>query len=351
MYVMYAYGATQELQYHRARGSQLVSFFLRELLKEAPEVPAEHIYTSTNFNSSNIPADAETFALDLTVDQVADYKLPSHTPTTYACFKLDLSQQLSTTPVYMTGFAGLHEHDPYIHHATVFACSAAAFATVANAVDECFIMPDDCTYVAAWGRGTAYTELPDGVAGMLGGPACADANANAEDCKSRFILQLHYENTPLADGLRARFGMRFYLRSKPLHWDFGLYRVGATHNAIDIPAGAFKTVTTECPGECTAHLPPRGINIFMTVLHAHKTGQSIRLRHIRAGRELEELQSVDVFDFNKQVTLPTNRVLLPGDRLVLECDYNATGKATGTVGGFGSDDESKYRVGWWSAFC
>lgn len=348
MFVMYALGhdgAPQQLQYHRSRGSSRVSFFIKELLKEEPTVAADHVFTSATFNSSNLPLNADTFALDLTVDQVADYKLPSHTSTTYACFQFDLSQQLGTTPVYMTGFAGLHEHDPYIHHATFLACSAAGFASVGNAVDECFIMPDECVYAGAWALGVEYQALPDGVASQLGGAACADPSASADECKNKFIMQLHYENPARVDGGRARFGLRFFLRSQPLHHDFGLYRLSATHAAITVPPGATSSVAMECPGECTSQLPPGGINVFVTFLHAHKTGQSVRLRHVRDGVELEALGSVDVFDFNKQVAMPTNRVLLPGDRLLLECDYNASAKAVETVGGFGSEDESEFTSG------
>ena len=65
--------------------------------------------------------------------------------------------------------------------------------------------------------------------------------------------------------------------------------------------------------------------MFQGILHSHLAGRKMTLRHIRNQQELPTLLEDKNYDFNYQYikNLPEKeRQLLPGDELILECDYS-----------------------------
>ena len=68
----------------------------------------------------------------------------------------------------------------------------------------------------------------------------------------------------------------------------------------------------------------------------------MRLRHIRQGRELPVILQDNNYDFNFQASRqpPKGRGhILPGDELVLECDYQTKGRQGPTFGGLSTREE------------
>lgn len=75
-------------------------------------------------------------------------------------------------------------------------------------------------------------------------------------------------------------------------------------------------------------IPKPGIKIVSVVLHSHRAGRAIRLRHMRGGNELSPIVGDDHYDFDYQQsrTLPMEVSVLPGDELITECIYDTIGR-------------------------
>lgn len=75
-------------------------------------------------------------------------------------------------------------------------------------------------------------------------------------------------------------------------------------------------------------IPSTGINVTTVLLHTHLSGRKIVLKHIRNGVELAPIALENNYDFNYQQVRVVDppRLLLPGDELITECEYNTVGK-------------------------
>jgi hypothetical protein len=77
-------------------------------------------------------------------------------------------------------------------------------------------------------------------------------------------------------------------------------------------------ITGHCSSVCTNDaVPKEGTNIFNVLLHSHKAGRKLRLRHFRNGTELPWISSDDNFDFDYQQSHPLQEPVkvLAGDHL------------------------------------
>jgi len=76
-------------------------------------------------------------------------------------------------------------------------------------------------------------------------------------------------------------------------------------------------------------------------LHTHLTGRQIIFHHYRNGTELPPILSEPYYDFNYQefTTLLTERQVLPGDELMVECVYDTAGRTGPTKFGPATTDE------------
>ena len=68
----------------------------------------------------------------------------------------------------------------------------------------------------------------------------------------------------------------------------------------------------------------------------------MRLRHIRNGQELPVILQDNNYDFNFQASrqpLKGRGKILPGDEMILECDYQTSGRQGPTFGGLSTREE------------
>ena len=89
-------------------------------------------------------------------------------------------------------------------------------------------------------------------------------------------------------------------------------------------------------------IPEEGIQILSGVLHSHLSGRQIRLRHIRQGQELPIILEDNNYDFNFQASrqpLEGRGKVLPGDELILECEYSTKSRDKPTFGGLSTREE------------
>lgn len=170
-----------------------------------------------------------------------------------------------------------------------------------------------------------------------------------KDAGRYMIIETHYDNPTLTSGMLDSSGVRMLLMDgtpslragEASHFYVG---VPPTPQTLLIPNGqASFTIPGVCPAECTEKFVDKnGVTIFSVFLHAHTIGVSLALRHFRDGKELQPVAADLGYDFNYQEWRPVNVTLLPGDRLVIECNYSSTGRTTATLGGLSTTDEMCY---------
>ncbi|KAK4302315.1 hypothetical protein Pmani_025590 [Petrolisthes manimaculis] len=158
-----------------------------------------------------------------------------------------------------------------------------------------------------------------------------------------YLMETHYDN-PSRKYFTDESGIRITYTPELRFYDAGVLSVGLDPNWKHLIPPHQRTVLSEghCVAECTnAAFPPTGINVFAVILHTHLLGRSVRVRHIRQGRELEPIARDNNYDFNYQEyrALHTPRTVLPGDHLIGECTYNSWERSTITLGGFKTRDE------------
>merc|ERR550532_42389 len=202
-------------------------------------------------------------------------------------------------------------------------------------------MPPEWTFCLAanawaWAIGSEGETLPDHV-GMPLGEEYGGA--------TYFMLETHYDNPAVHKDILDSSGLRIYYTKNLRQHDTAMLLVGTEVNFLHmIPPQQelFKTVG-RCTAECTKNsIPEDGIQILNGVLHSHLAGRKMRLRHIRNGKELPVILQDNNYDFNFQASRqpPKGRgKILPGDEMILECDYETTGRQGPTFGGLSTREE------------
>ena len=208
-----------------------------------------------------------------------------------------------------------------MHHAIVFSCPSEIYSSYENIQEGCFALPGDCESIAGWSPGFGYNGLPDDVGARLGGPEC-DGPDSGEGCKRLIIMQVHYENVNLRPDVSGGFKLRLHMDNDPPKNELIQFAISTAFSAIQVPANSRASAYGECASACTqTSLPEDGINVVYAVLHAHQRATSVRLRHIRDGEELALIAEENHYDYAQTGVVPVRRKMLPGDRLLVECDY------------------------------
>jgi len=157
-------------------------------------------------------------------------------------------------------------------------------------------------------------------------------------------LEIHYNNPKKREGLIDASGIRFHFTSILRPYDAGILEVGLQYtDKMAIPPGqvAFP-LSGICHSECTDKaLPPQGIVLFASQLHAHMASHVLWTQHIRKGTELPMINSDYHFTTHWQEIRPLNQMVnvLPGDTLITTCVYDTLKREKVTLGGLGITDE------------
>ena len=187
----------------------------------------------------------------------------------------------------------------------------------------------------AWAVGSEGERLP-ATTGMPLGEVFGGA--------TYFMLQIHYDNPAYHAPLVDSSGIRIFYTNVVRPTDTGMLLVGSEVNFLHFvpPGQPLFTSVGQCSAECTAAgLSASGIKIISGVLHSHLAGRRMRLRHIRRGIELPMILEDGHYDFNFQASrVPAaETIVLPGDQLITECDYDTSGRTEPTFGGLSTRDE------------
>ena len=82
-------------------------------------------------------------------------------------------------------------------------------------------------------------------------------------------------------------------------------------------------------------IPAEGIKIVGGFFHSHLAGSEMRMRHFRNGQELPLIFEDKYYDFNFQhfKSFPDEVIILPGDDITLECQYDTSNRNNVTLSG------------------
>lgn len=154
------------------------------------------------------------------------------------------------------------------------------------------------------------------------------------------VVETHYANYHLEEGASdsgSGFVLTVTKNLRPV--DIGMLTVGKHVRSLSLPPGGLVSSVNECGESCTRRwgvIPKTGLTITSTLHHMHKRGVALKIKHVRNGKEMPPLPSVDYFDFNFQTYLfapPTQEKIFAGDRLIANCTYDTRTDTVPVPGG------------------
>ncbi|KAG0710175.1 Dopamine beta-hydroxylase [Chionoecetes opilio] len=267
-------------------------------------------------------------------------RVPSE-ETTYWC-TVERLPEAFTEKHHVLEFGPVIEagNEDVVHHMELFHCEYPPGVTVPKYQGPCAAPDrapeiDACKRVlAAWAMGASRFVYPQEAGMPVGG---ADFNPYV-------MLEVHYNNPLRHAGRVDSSGLSLhYTRTLRAH-DAAIMELGLEYTdkmAIPPHLSSF-TLSGYCVPECTAlGLPGDGIHVFGSQLHTHLTGVRAWTQHLRDGREREELNRDNHYSthFQEIRRLPHPIHVLPGDALIMTCEYATGARDNVTVGGFSISDE------------
>ncbi|XP_014663258.1 PREDICTED: LOW QUALITY PROTEIN: DBH-like monooxygenase protein 1 [Priapulus caudatus] len=326
-------------------GTIRVIWALNQNDPSAPEDLAYHGATNRGRRSlhllsyyveSTIPPDASSF--DVTMDNVRI----RNSDTTYRCKYIKTPSLSGKHHMIRMEAIITPGNEGIVHHMLLYECPRFTNRE-ANEVDDITFncgensaekMP--CTQiVVGWAIGGEVYDFPSNVGYPIGEPNGANV----------YILEVHYDNPTLLRGKRDSSGMRLWLTSTLRQHDAGELEIGNEVTAfMQIPPHYDTPLTMPgyCFPACTEDaFPQDGINVFAVYLHAHLTAKAIRVLILRKDGTVELMAADENFDFNYQYNkFFDNEVkIMPGDGLMVECDYETKDRQDFTFGGLATTDE------------
>ncbi|CAJ0566476.1 unnamed protein product, partial [Mesorhabditis spiculigera] len=266
----------------------------------------------------------------------SDTKVPS-VPTTYWCVVEKMPERLLSQKHHLVKLEPiLQPHVPgLIHHVRLFGCESTATTPYNGPCDEIDGAKRCKKEIAAWGIGSAGAFiLPEEAGYSIGGP----------DIVPYYMIEIHYNNPQQKSGLVDSSGLRLSVTSRLRPYDAGVLLIGtpAMSKSMVIPPGqrgfAFKGL---CPKQCTENLPPTGIKVFGSELHAHASATKLWATIEREGKAIGDLARLDPFvpaDRHLQLFDPPITIM-PGDVLTTVCQYETTNRNETTFSGPGHSNE------------
>nr|WAS27820.1 putative dopamine beta-hydroxylase-like protein [Patiria miniata] len=231
-------------------------------------------------------------------------------------------------------------NEDIVHHMEVFHCILPEGVEVPDYNGECEDEDqppelEPCKRViGAWAMGAPAFSYPEEAGVPIGGSGIS----------SYVMLQVHYNNPSIREGVVDSSGIRFRYTSSLRPHDAGILEVGATYspNLSVPPTSDGFYLTGYCTPDCTDKgIPDQGIRVFASQLHTHLSGTAVWTKHIRNGVEIQELNRDDHYSsmFQEIRLLQQDVVVLPGDTLITTCRYDTSSRPNVTLGGFGIQDE------------
>ncbi|KAK3762286.1 hypothetical protein RRG08_037936 [Elysia crispata] len=284
---------------------------------------------------SALPSDVKVLEL-----KSGNVSVPS-SDTTYWCtfWKLpDLGgkhHMIRYEPIIQPGSENLLHH-LVLHYCTGTAGDSDYFPSSFNCYQNVPSAARNCRSSAllGWAVGGKTFNYPKDVGYPFGG---------ARD-PTYFMLETHYDNPYRRSDLVDDSGLRLYLTEELRPNEAGSIMVGVRVNSYHIIPPYQKSFLNQgfCGEDCLAEaLDNQEIHVFANLLHSHLIGSKMRLRHFRDDAELPPIQEDNNYDFDYQETRPLSphRTIKKGDSILMECEYDSTGRTGVTYGGLSTREE------------
>eukprot|EP00039_Didymoeca_costata_P018813 m.335073 g.335073 ORF g.335073 m.335073 type:complete len:531 (-) comp17509_c0_seq1:1350-2942(-) len=148
-------------------------------------------------------------------------------------------------------------------------------------------------------------------------------------------LQTHFDNPNLVEGAVDNSGVILYLTEAGVAREHNLavFQIGDPN--VELFGQHLIEPMSRYVFECEALNTTDPVTFYTRLQHMHGHGAKIQTEIYRDG-ELVRMDSVEFYDFQYQDSTWMNWTALPGDRLVLECEYD---NVKDVVWGLDSDNE------------
>jgi Copper type II ascorbate-dependent monooxygenase, C-terminal domain/Copper type II ascorbate-dependent monooxygenase, N-terminal domain len=201
-------------------------------------------------------------------------------------------------------------------------------------MSQCGLDETASTNVYGWAPGALPFALPSDL-GLPLGPADFGVRS--------FILQIHYDNPDLLEGVLDSSGVRIYFVNQSRPISAGFVEMGDPGVALyDQPVGGgVREHSFECGAGCSSlALPDSGVTVLRSYLHMHRTGIQASIELIRNGTTIRKA-TAEFFDFAQQgaqLVQAEPFTVLPGDEFRVRCYYRNPPNSTVIFGDASSDE-------------
>ncbi|KAL3315669.1 hypothetical protein Ciccas_005697 [Cichlidogyrus casuarinus] len=279
----------------------------------------------------------DVLVFEMTVDNV----MIPNVETTYWCKRATLpplSKKMHIIryePVIPKGSVGL------VHHMEVFRCKLDSsgqlppqYNNPCNSETKPMGLTKCREVIGAWAMGATGLDLP----------SKAGIALNEGEENSYVVIEIHYNNPGLKQGVIDSSGIRFYATENLREHDAAVMELGLNYSpGNSIPPGqAYFANTGYCDGSCTKMaVPKEGITVFASQLHTHTTGIQVSTYHVDShGVKLANLnEDTEYSPHFQEIRRIRPVVVKPGDTLITECIHNTEGKTHAYLGGISISDE------------
>ncbi|KAJ3322744.1 DBH-like monooxygenase protein 1 [Boothiomyces sp. JEL0866] len=237
---------------------------------------------------------------------------------------------------------------PFVHHIVGYFCESRPSQFTSSNMSVCNIyrpngndavgFDNSCSLIKfAWARGGNDRLYPVN----LGKPIGDDPSFTRH-----LMLEIHYNNPGNVPGqVDPGSGFNLTVTSNLRQYEVGMLTTGAKQDFIVLPPNDVTSIIGECGTKCSVNFPASGLTVISSLNHMHAHGKSLTVQHVRNGQELQRLPSINYFDYNFQsysYGSLNQSILLPGDRIRVNCTYDTTGETNYVLGGYASSNEMCY---------
>lgn len=251
---------------------------------------------------------------DLALTAKEPFEMPATSTDEQVCFGIDVPA--FSNKRHITAIAPRIDNSKIIHHILLL----QAPESVSPDPAPCGFTSSDWKLLYAWGPGTPPHELP----AEAGFPIDAGETVH-------FVLQVHYNNLSGLSGEIDQSGIDLCTTEDLRPFDADIMALGGIFDQ-DIPpmSTAVADCSTPIPAQADPFFP---VTVFQAWPHMHVSGKALHGWIENASGTTPIVDAPD-YDFNYQITYPTNVQLAVSDTVRTTCEWQNT---TASAKSFGED--------------
>jgi hypothetical protein len=238
---------------------------------------------------------------DVLLTAASPFEMPATSTDEQICFGIE--GPAIAAKRHITTIAPRIDNSAIIHHMLLLQAPEAVSPDPA----PCDFVQLDWKLLYAWGPGTPPHILPD----AAGFPLEADE-------ETHFVLQIHYNNLQGLEGQTDQSGIDLCTTETLREHDADIMAFGGmSFPALAPMARSQLECETPIPFEVAAFLP---VTIFQSWPHMHQLGAELH-SFVENTSKMQPLAEVSDYDFNYQVTYPTEAEIAVGDTVRTTCTW------------------------------